>query len=135
MVKKIKSTNITLDSKHNEMKKKFKNIQKNLSSQNLKLKKLYKFQTEQESDDNVLLIDKYLLEQKIKKLEEDITKIKNKDIEWKYYENSSILLYDYYDSIKTATEKKIIITMIIILLIFLIKIIIKILIKIKELIY
>jgi hypothetical protein len=106
MVKKIKSTNITLDSKHNEMKKKFKNIQKNLSSQNLKLKKLYKFQTEQESDDNVLLIDKYLLEQKIKKLEEDITKIKNKDIEWKYYENSSILLYDYYDSIKTATEKK-----------------------------
>jgi hypothetical protein len=105
MVKKIKSINVTLDSKHNEMKKKFKNIQKNLSSQNVKLKKLYKSQKEQELDENILLVDKYLLEKKIKKLENDIEKTKNKDVEWEYYENSSILLYNYYDSIKTATEK------------------------------
>jgi hypothetical protein len=105
MVKKKTATNITLDFKHNEMKKKFKNIQKNLSSQILKLKKLYKLQKEQEVDNNILLVDKYLLEKKIKKIEEDIEKIKNRDIEWEYYEKSSILLYNYYDSIKTVTEK------------------------------
>lgn len=102
-------TRITLDAQHNKVLKQFENEQKTITLKEKQLDDFRKRLSKIKSKNNDIIdIDNlnkiFTFENKIKKLENELETLYNKDNEVDYYIKSGKLLYEYYDDLNMVAE-------------------------------